>query len=103
MKEVQYSPPSAGLKQRQRCRLLDFLQGNFSFDILNAGNFIQALNLKFPVGIQIRHHNAQEKIAVARHQLALHHLIHGLNGLDKSIYGFCILPFQPDPRKNRQA
>ena len=89
--------------ERQFRGELDLLHRDVGFYILNTLDPGQMIDLELPIVIEIAGHNAQQKIAIARHQVALDNLRQGADGIGEVVDGFDILPGQLDTGEDRHA
>ena len=89
--------------ERQFRGELDLLHRDVGFYILNTLDPGQMIDLELPIVIEIAGHNAQQKVEIARHQVALDNLRQGADGIGEVVDGFDILPGQPDTGEDRHA
>ncbi|MDT4868014.1 hypothetical protein FQZ97_1029540 [compost metagenome] len=75
--------------------MFDLLHWNFGFDIPNALYLADIFHLEFSKAFKIRCDNTQQKVAIARHQVAFNDLWQLFNCFDESRDGFLILSRQP--------
>ncbi|CAN0639889.1 hypothetical protein BCEP27_130079 [Burkholderia cepacia] len=89
--------------RRQRRRQLDLLHRNVRLHAQHARDAREGFHLEAPVVVDIGRDDAQQEIAVARHQVAFDDFRHLLDGVGETVHGFRVLPLQPHAREDRQA